>query len=321
MPPTVTQNPVYGFVGVGVMGRGMATNLRKKIPASSPFILCKIDVARREKFVAEAEHPVTVVDTPKAVAEQADIIVTMLPRAPHVHDCFTNSTSGFLAASSVRDRQRLFLECSSIDTKTSTSLSALVSSTSPSWSFVDAPVSGGPAGSNAGTLTFMVGASSQELFERALPSLEMMGTRENIYHCGGPGAGLATKQLNNYLGYVGYIGLCEIMNTGLLYGLDPKTLSNVINASSGMNWNSIHHNPVKGVNPKASSANDFKGGFTTELAGGVIDDAVALMEEVGAKTVLADATQEVFVRARQDQRCRGQEARSVWRLFHHESPL
>lgn len=320
MPFTHPPNPVYGFVGIGVMGYGMAANLCKKSPASSPFILCEIDVGRREKFVTEFDRPVTVVDNPKAVAEQADIIVTMLPRALNVHECFTNPSSGFLAASNVRDRQKLFLECSSIDTQTSATLAILVSSFSPEWYFVDAPVSGGPAGANAGTLTFMVGLPSSELFEQVLPSLEMMGTRENIFHCGGPGAGLATKQLNNYLGYIGYVGLCEVMNTGLLYGLDPKTLSSVINASSGMNWNSLHQNPVKGVNPKASSANDFKGGFTTELAGGVIDDAVALMKQVGAKSVLADATKEVFVRARMDPRCKGQEARSVWRLFQNEAP-
>ena len=160
----------------------------------------------------------------------------------------------------------------------------------------------------------MVGGS-EALFAQARPVLETMGTPANIYHCGGPGAGLATKQLNNYLGYVGYLGLCEVMSTGVRYGLDPKTLSDVLNASSGMNWNSLHHNPVKGVNDKASSSNDFKPGFTTELAGGVIDDAVELMEMVGARTVLARPTKEVFDRARASERCRGLEARSVWRLF------
>ncbi len=82
-----------------------------------------------------------------------------------------------------------------------------------------------------------------------------------------------------------------------------------------MNWNSLHHNPVKGVNPAASSARDFKGGFTTELAGGVIDDAVALMKSVGAKAVLAEPTQKVFIEARKNDKCRGMEARSVWKLF------
>lgn len=315
MASASTQEPIYGFVGIGVMGYGMASNLRKKTPASSPFILCEINVERREKFIAESDRPVTVVDTPKAVAEQADVIVTMLPRASHVRECFTDHTTGFLAASDVQGRQRLFLECSTIDANTSTELSTLVTSTSPEWALVDAPVSGGPVGSNAGKLTFMVGAPSPEIFEKALTGLGMMGIKENIYHCGGPGAGVVTKQLNNYMGYVGYLGLCKAMSTGLLYGLDPKTLSNVINSSSGMNWNSLHHNPVQGVNLEASSANGFKGGFTTEL----IDDAVALMEQVGTKTVLANTIREIFIKARQDDRTKGHEARSVWRLLHDDS--
>ena len=74
-------------------------------------------------------------------------------------------------------------------------------------------------------------------------------------------------------------------------------------------------NPVKGVNPAASSARNFRGGFTTELAGGVIDDAVALMESVSASSVLAEPVKKVFDEARRNEKCKGMEARSVWKLF------
>jgi 3-hydroxyisobutyrate/3-hydroxypropionate dehydrogenase len=158
----------------------------------------------------------------------------------------------------------------------------------------------------------------RNLFEKALPVLSMKGKRDSTIHCGDAGAGPATKQLNNYLAYLGYLGLCEVMNAGVKYGLDPKTLSDVINKSSGMNWNSLNHNPVNGVNPKASSSNDFKPGFTTELAAGVITDACDLMNEAGAKTVLAPTVRAVFDRALQDRMCKGMEARSVWRLFGEE---
>jgi 3-hydroxyisobutyrate/3-hydroxypropionate dehydrogenase len=159
----------------------------------------------------------------------------------------------------------------------------------------------------------------REDFDKALPILATMGKPDNIIHCGDQGAGLATKQLNNYLGYVGYLGLCEVMSTGLKYGLDPKTLSEVINKSSGMNWNSVHHNPVKGVNPAASSARDFKGGFSVELAQGVIEDATTLMSQMGTKTVFADQIKSVYERALNDPRTKGQEARSVWRFFEKSS--
>lgn len=132
----------------------------------------------------------------------------MLPRSPHVEDVFTHPITGFLSALTSTASPRLFLECSSIDVATSTSLAAQVQASGQAV-FVDAPVSGGPAWSDAGTLTFMVGTPSSELFELVKPILSLMGKEENIYQCGGLGAGLATKQLNNYLGYVGYLGLCE----------------------------------------------------------------------------------------------------------------
>ncbi len=304
----------YGFVGIGVMGYGMATNLRAKIPKSANFVLCEINEARQTQFVEESSGngPVEIVSSPREVAERADIIVTMLPRAPHVEEVFKNAETGFLAISKP-PKPKFFLECSSINTASSTALAATVEE-SGIGCFIDAPVSGGPQGSDSGTLTFMVGGS-KELFDRAHPILALMGKPDAIYHCGGPGAGLATKQLNNYLAYCSFLGLCEVMSAGVNYGLDPKTLSDVLNKSSGMTWNTLNHNPVKGVNPKSSASNDFKPGFTTELAAGVISDAIALMDQVGSKTALAPVVKSVFDRALQSKKCKGMEARSVWRMF------
>ena len=264
-PPNVT----YGFVGIGFMGYGMAMNLGAKIPKSSRFVLCEIIETRWHQFVQEAtwHGAIEVASTPREVAEQAQIIISMLPRAPHVEEVFTNPETGFLSISQP-EKPKFFIECSSINTKSSTELAETVEK-SGIGHFIDIPVSGGPQGSDARTLTFMVGGP-KDLFDEAFPILAMMGKPDSIFHCGGPGAGLATKQLNNYIAYLMYLGLCEIMSAGTKYGLDPKTLSDVINKSSGMNWNSLNHNPVKGVNPKASSSNDFKPGFTTELAAGVI---------------------------------------------------
>ncbi|ETN41461.1 uncharacterized protein HMPREF1541_03397 [Cyphellophora europaea CBS 101466] len=315
-PPDAT----YGFVGIGVMGYGMAMNLRSKIPSTSKFILCEINGTRRDQFIneASAKGKVEVAQSPKELAQLADIIVTMLPKARHVETVFKDPNTGFLSIGKP-ETPKLFLECSSIDTAASVALAKEVDE-SGIGRMIDAPVSGGPQGSDAGTLTFMCGGP-EDLFQQGLPILATMGKRDSIVHCGDQGAGLATKQLNNYLGYVGYLGLCEVMATGVKYGLDPKKLSDVINMSSGMNWNSLHHNPVKGVNPNASSAKDFKGGFSVELAQGVIEDATNLMSQVGTKKVLADSVMDVYTKALQDPRTKGQEARSVWRFFEgSESP-
>ena len=316
-PPDAT----YGFIGIGVMGYGMAMNLRSKIPSTSKFVLCEINTTRRDQFVAEATSKgqiIEIAESPRAVAEQADIVITMLPKAPHVEKVFKDPSIGLLSVAEKPAKPKLFLECSSIDTAASVALAKDVEASALGL-MIDAPVSGGPQGSDAGTLTFMVGGPV-ELFNQALAILATMGKENSIIHCGDQGAGLATKQLNNYLGYVGYLGLCEVMATGIRYGLDPKTLSEVINKSSGMNWNSLNHNPVKGVNPHASSARDFRGGFSVELAQGVLEDATNLMGQVGTNTVLADRVLQTYNRALEDPKTKGQEARSVWRFFEDQEP-
>src|SRR5690349_16688995 len=114
----------------------------------------------------------------------------MLPKGPDVKEVFNNSSTGLLSVST--SRSILFIDCSTIETATSLEINDLA--TSAGHRFVDAPVSGGPNGANTGSLTFMIGGSV-ELFAEVRPLAEAMGKKENIYHCGDAGAGLATKQI------------------------------------------------------------------------------------------------------------------------------
>jgi 3-hydroxyisobutyrate dehydrogenase len=154
-----------------------------------------------------------------------DIIITSLPTGPAVMDVFTDPTTGILAATTTTtkpdDRRILFLDTSTIEVSTSRAVLEKVEA-SGLGEYIDAPVSGGIPAAEQGTLTFMVGGS-KATFARARPVMELMGTQ--FFHCGKPGAGLATKQINNYIAYCSYIALCEGMHTGVQYGLDPKTLS------------------------------------------------------------------------------------------------
>lgn len=236
----------------------------------------------------------------------------MLPKGPHVWDCFTNSNTGLLTISTP-ESPKLFIECSTIDVKTSQKVLEEVTK-SGLGEFIDSPVSGGPNGANSGTLTMMLGGSA-ELFAKVKPIIATMGKESSIFHCGPPGAGLATKQINNYLSSVSILGVCEAMNMGIRYGLDPNILAGVINVSSGKCYNSLDQNPVKGVTPTAASANNFEGGFSSELCKGVIDMAIDLGKEVGAKSVLADVVQATFQKAVESERCSGKDCRSVYRLF------
>ena len=245
-----------------------------------------------------------------------DVIITTLPRSAHVHDAYTNPETGLLAATKNKkdnNTPTLFIECSTIEVATSLEIRRKVQE-SQAGEMIDAPVSGGPNGANAGALTIMVGGS-EELYQKALPILGSMGKQGNIFLCGPPGAGLATKQINNYLSSVCTIGVCEAMNMGLKYGLDAKVLGAVINSSSGRCYNSLEQNPVKGVTPGAASERDFAGGFSVELCKGVLDLAVALGDQVGAQLLLSDSVLRVYEKAVNDPRTKGLDSRSVIRLF------
>ncbi|OHW96419.1 3-hydroxyisobutyrate dehydrogenase protein [Colletotrichum incanum] len=302
----------YGFVGLGQMGWGMALNIRKKLPESATLVVCEVSEERRSKFLLESKDKGIVLDakSPKELAEKADIIITMLPKAAHVLDVFTNSETGLLSIAKT-DTPKLFIECSTIEVTASLATKDAVIE-SGLGTFIDAPVSGGPNGANAGTLTFMVGGSESE-YAFAEPILKVMG--KNVFYCGPSGAGLATKQINNYLSSVCTVGVCEAMNMGVKYGLDPKTLAGVINVSSGRCYNSLEQNPVKGVTPGAASETDFEGGFSVELCRGVLEMAVGLGQQVGAQSLLGDRILALYEKATQDERTRGRDSRSVYKLF------
>src|SRR5271170_3206216 len=121
----------------------------------------------------------------------------MLPKGSHVHDVFANPSTGLLSIPKSSPRDKLFIECSTIDVKTSLLVGSQVQKSGLGL-FADAPVSGGPNGAVAATLTFMIGGAP-ELFALVKPIAQAMGKEGGIFHCGPAGAGLATKQINNYL--------------------------------------------------------------------------------------------------------------------------
>jgi 3-hydroxyisobutyrate dehydrogenase len=128
--------------------------------------------------------------------------------------------------------------------------------------FVDAPVSGGVGGAEAGTLTFMVGAPDTT-FARAQPILEKMGRR--IVHCGGAGAGQAAKICNNMLLGISMIGACEAFALAAKLGLSQQALFDVVSTSSGSCWSVNTYCPVPGVGPKSPADNGYQPGFSAAL--------------------------------------------------------
>lgn len=238
----------------------------------------------------------------------------MLPAGPHVATVFTEPETGLLSADPSHLKNKLFLECSTIDIDTSLRMAAEVKKLH-ACEFVDSPVSGGVHGANTGTLSMMVGCDSPELFDRVKPILSLMGAPEKMFHCGGPSAGLATKQINNYLSCITMLGTCEAMTLGQRSGLDPAKLASVIRVSTGACYNCGDQNPVRGVSDLSSASRDFEAGFTTEMAKGVLDMALDHGDKIGAKSVLGGVVSDFYERAASSPVCRGKDFRSIYKLF------
>lgn len=236
----------------------------------------------------------------------------MLPQGPHVKKVFLDPTTGLLAMKGPANR--LFIECSTIDVPTSQEVAKAVKE-SGLGRFADAPVSGGPTGAEAATLTFMVGGE-ESVANEIKPIVMTMG--KTFFLCGGPGAGLATKQINNYLSGAKMLATAEGMNMGIKYGLDPKVLAGVINVSTGRSYNSMEQNPVKGISPNSTANTNFESGFSIELCLGVLQMAAGLGESVNANLPLSKCLLSTFEAAAKDPRCAGKDCRSIWRYVSDE---
>ena len=236
------------FIGLGNMGGGMAANLAKAGHDVRAFDLSEDALARAVEAgctrAASAADAVT----------GAEAVVTMLPAGKHVAavyeaDVFPNAAPG-----------TLLLDCSTIDV--ATARANIEAATAKGLVAVDAPVSGGIAAANAGTLTFMVGGTD-EGFARAEPILGVMG--KAVIHAGGAGAGQAAKICNNMLLGASMIATCETLALAQKLGLDPQTFFDIASVSSGQCWSLTSYAPLPGVGPTTPADNDYKGGFAAAL--------------------------------------------------------
>jgi 3-hydroxyisobutyrate dehydrogenase len=128
--------------------------------------------------------------------------------------------------------------------------------------FLDAPVSGGVGGAEAGTLTFMVGGG-EEAFETAKPLFDVMG--QKAVHCGPAGNGQAAKICNNMILGVTMIATCEAFALADKLGLDRQAMYDVVSTSSGQSWSLTTYCPAPGIGPKSPSDNDYRPGFAADL--------------------------------------------------------
>lgn len=262
-----------GFAGLGNMGKHMATNLLKAGHEVTVF-----DVFP-EPMNALKSLGASTASSPAALAENADILITMLPSSPHVKEVFE---TGFFKSAKAG---ALLIDCSTIDPNVTRALHA--QATEKKLRMVDAPVSGGVGGAEAGTLTFMVGGSAPD-FEEAKAILQAMG--KNIVHCGGSGTGEVAKICNNLILGISMAAVSEAMNMGVQMGADPKTLAGIINTSSGRCWSSEVYNPVPGVLPNVPASRNYTGGFGAPLMTKDLALASDAAKAAGIPLPVGDAT-------------------------------
>ena len=238
------------FIGLGNMGGPMALNLLKGGFAVTVFDLSASAVARL------TEAGATAADSASAAAQQAEVVITMLPAGKHVEAVYLNE-GGVLDNAPAG---ALLIDCSTIAADAARKVAAAAQARG--FTMIDAPVSGGVGGAAAGTLTFIVGGSTEAL-EHARPVLEKMG--KNIFHAGDSGAGQVAKICNNMLLGILMAGTSEALALGVANGLDPKVLSDIIAKSSGRNWATELYNPWPGVMENVPASREYSGGFGTDL--------------------------------------------------------
>jgi len=289
----------------------MARNLRAKIPAEDTLFVHDVNTAATKKFLEEHPQGVRVADNVREVAEKAETIVTSLPEPSHVKGVFKQMLEPATLLTDGVKTERLFIDCSTIDPMTSGEV-AKAASSSGQGTFIDAPMSGGVVGAQAGTLTFMIGAAP-EAVERATKVLSLMGRR--VLHLGEQGAGLKGKLANNYLLALNNIATAEAMSMGIKWGLDPKALAGMINISTGKCWPSEVNNPVPGVVEGSPAGRGYEGGFGVALANKDLKLALKAAAEADVKLALGESARALYDAAEKDEKCKGRDFSVVYRYL------
>lgn len=269
-------NMTIGFIGLGRMGRGMATNLQTK-----GFQLMVHDVV--EAPVAALVAAGATRGTPSEIATSCDIVVTMLPTGKEIAEVVL-SPDGVLAH---LNPGSLVIDMSTIDPETTDRLHD--EAAKRGCSAVDAPVGRLAWHADRGESLFMVGAEPAD-FARAEPLLKAMGT--TIHHCGGPGTGTRMKLVNNYLAII----LCQLnaeaLSLSQRFGLDLTKTLDVLNGTTATNGQ------LKINWPNKVLAGDTEAGFTIDLAHKDLSLIVQAANAARVPLPVAAAAREAFSTAR-----------------------
>lgn len=238
------------FFGLGNMGGPMAANLVK-----AGFEVCAFDLqpASVQKAVDDG---CSAASSEKEAVTGADFVISMLPNGAIAESLYIDG-AGLL---DLVEPSALLIDCSTVAASSSRRIGE--EAKKRNIRAIDAPVSGGVGGAQAGTLAFMCGGEAADV-EAAREVLVHIGA--NIFHAGANGAGQIAKICNNMLLAVHMIGTAESLQLGVDNGLDPSVLSQIMLKSSGCNWSLEKYNPYPGVMDDVPASRDYEGGFMVKL--------------------------------------------------------
>lgn len=239
-----------GFIGLGNMGGPMVANL---VAAGHEVAAFDIATAAVERAAANGARAAS--NGPDA-AKGAEIVITMLPAGVHVRSVYIED-DGVL---DVLKPGALVIDSSTIDVETARDM--IAEAEKRGLEMIDAPVSGGVGGAEAGTLTFMCGGTAAA-FDRARPVLEPMG--KNIFHAGDAGAGQAAKVCNNLMLAIQMIAVSEGFGLAKKLGLDARSLFDIASTATSQCWSMTSYCPVPGLVPTSPANRDYAAGFTVAM--------------------------------------------------------
>ncbi|CAM3131335.1 3-hydroxyisobutyrate dehydrogenase [Paracoccus nototheniae] len=260
-----------GFIGLGNMGAPMAANL-----AAAGHQVTGFDTA------AGAPAGVTMAAGAEDAARDAELVITMLPSGAILR----------AVAGQVIPAMRpgaILCDCSTVDVDSARAVTD--QARAAGLGALDAPVSGGIGGAQAGTLTFMVGGSVGDV-ARVQPLFDVMG--QKTVHCGDSGAGQAAKICNNMILGVTMIATCEAFALADSLGLDRQKMFDVVSTSSGASWSMTTYCPAPGVGPVSPADHGYKPGFAAELMLKDLDLSQQAAGSTGADTPMGALARQLY---------------------------
>ena len=280
-----------GFIGLGIMGKPMAKNLLK---AGHQVWANNRSRGAMEELAACGAHAVT----RKELAENAEVIITMLPNGPQVKEVVLGDVVNYMRPG------QIFIDCSSISPVVSKEIAAALAEKGVE--MLDAPVSGGEPKAIDGTLSFMVGGK-QEIFDRCRSILADMGS--SVTRCGEIGAGNTTKLANQIIVACNIQAVAEAFTLAQKAGVDPEVVYKAIRG--GLAGSTV----LDAKGPMMIAGND-KPGFKIDLHIKDLDNALDCAHTVGAPVPMTAAVQEILQWLHNND-CGGNDHSAIAKYYEH----